>query len=212
MLIAPRHGFVFLAVHKTGSTAVERSFRSYAQLTQQRSPVLKHTSYGEFQRFLQPWLEAKGFGRDSYEVVCAIREPVDWLGSWWRYRSRDDLADPAHPRHGFYAGHLSFERFARAYMEGGERSADLGRPSEFLRPVPGGAGVDRVFRYDRLDLLAEFLRARVGEDVKMKVKNVSPQRSFGLSEGCERELRAYFAPEYGIYEAAIGGPGAGPPG
>ena len=210
MLVAPRHGFVFLAVHKTGSTAVERSFRSYAQLMQaSRTPELKHTGYGEFQRFLQPWLEVKGFPRESYEVVCAFREPIDWLGSWWRYRSREELADPSHRNHRNYAGHVSFEEFARDYMEGGERSADLRRPSEFVRPVPGGVGIERVFRYDRLDLLADFLRGKVGEDVKMKVKNVSPKRSSDLSAGCERELRGFFAPEYEIYEGAIGGPEPG---
>jgi hypothetical protein len=70
-----------------------------------------------------------------------------------------------------------------------ERAA--GRPSE----------VDRIFRYDRLDLLVEFLCEKIGEDVEVGIKNVSPERSFSLSE--ERELREFFRPEYRIYQRAI---------
>lgn len=176
-----------------------------------RTPELKHTGYAEFQRFLQPWLEIKGFPRESYEVVCAFREPIDWLGSWWRYRSREELADPSHRNHRNYAGHVSFERFARAYVDGGEQFARLEdpagvrRPSEFVRPAPGEARIDRVFRQERLDLLVDFLRGKVGEEVKVSVKNASPGRPSSISEGCERELRRFFTLEYEIYEKAIGG-------
>ena len=212
MLLAPRHGFVFLAMPRAASSSVERAFKPYAQLMQaSRTPELKHTSYAEFQRFLEPWLEAKGFPRGSYEVVCAFREPIDWLGSWWRYRSRDVLADPSHWNHKNYAGGVSFEEFARAYMDHGaqfariEDPAGVRRPSEFVRPDAGGAPIDRVFRQDRLDLLVDFLRGKVGEEVEVGARNAAPERSFSLSGACERELREFFAPEYGIYERAIGG-------
>lgn len=118
MLLAPRYGFVFLAIPKTGTSAIETAFRPYAQVATQGIPAIKHTRYAEFQRFLQPFLAAKGFPRDSYEVVCVFREPIDWLSSWWRYRSRGKLADHSSTKHHRYTGELSFEQFARAYMEG----------------------------------------------------------------------------------------------
>ena len=202
MLLAPRHGFVFLAIPKTGSSAIETAFRPYAQVAPQGIPAIKHTTYAEFQRFLQPFLAAKGFPRDSYEVVCVFREPIDWLSSMWRYRSREKLADPSSPKHRRYTGNVSFEQFARAYMEGGR----VGRPSKFVRALRGQAEVDRVFRYDRFDLLVDFLCEKVGEDVEVGIKNVSPERSFSLSEECERELREFFKPEYQIYQSAVVGP------
>jgi hypothetical protein len=137
-------------------------------------------------------------------VVFVIREPIDWLSSWWRYRSREELANPSHPNHRNYAGHVSFEQFARAYMKGDEQFARVGRASRFARPRPGEPEVDHVFRYERLDLLIDFLCEKVGEDVEVGVKNVSPRLSFSLSESCERELREFLAPEYHIYERAIG--------
>ena len=63
--------------------------------------------------------------------------------------------------------------------------------------------MDRIFRYDRLDLLTDFLCKKIGEDVEVGIKNVSPERSFSLSEECERELREFFRPEYRIYQRAI---------
>jgi hypothetical protein len=80
-----------------------------------------------------------------------------------------------------------------------------GRPAKFVRARRGQAEVDRVFRYDRLDLLVEFLCEKVGEKVEVGISNVSPERSFSLSEGCERELHEFFALDYRIYKRAIGG-------
>ena len=200
MLLAPRHGFVFLAIPKTGTSAIETAFRPYAQIAPQGIPAIKHTRYAEFQRFLQPFLAAKGFPRESYEVVCVFREPIDWLSSLWRYRSRGVLADPSSPKHKRYTGEVPFEQFARAYMEGGNSK---GRPSRFVRARQGHAEVDHIFRYDRLDLLVDYLCEKIGEEVEIGIKNVSPERSFSLSEECERELRSFFRPEYRIYQRAI---------
>ena len=205
MLLAPSKGFVFLATTKTGSTSIETAFLTHSQVVLQSPPSFKHTTYAGFQRFLQPYLASGGFPRESYEVVCAFREPIDWLSSWWRYRSREQLANPINPRHRNYTGDVSFDEFARAYMEGSEQFAKVGRPSRFLRPRPGEAEVDRIFRYERLDLLVDYLCEKVGDEVEVGSANASPERSYVLSEDCETELREFFAPEYRIYEGAIGG-------
>jgi hypothetical protein len=205
VLLAPGKGFVFLATTKSGSTSIETAFMRHSQMILQKPPAIKHTTYAGFQRFLQPFLNSKGFPRESYEVVCVFREPIDWLSSWWRYRSREKLANPRDPKHRNYTGEVSFEHFARAYMEGSERFANVGRPSRFVRPRSGQAEMDRIFRYDRLDLLVDFLCEKVGEEVEVGSANTSPDRSFYLSEECEIQLREFFAPEYRIYERAIGG-------
>ena len=197
MLLAPGKGFVFLATPKTASTSIEHAFRPHADVFMKSNPF-KHTRYAHFQRFLQPFLNSKGFPRESYEVVCVFREPIDWLSSWWRYRSREKLANPRDPKHRNYTGEVSFEKFARAYMEGSEQFAQVGRLSRFVRSRSGEAEVDRIFRYDRLDLLVDFLCEKVGEEVEVGSVNTSPERSFSLSEECEIELREFFAPEYRI--------------
>ena len=178
---------------------------THSQMILRNPPAIKHTTYAGFQRFLQPFLNSKGFPRESYEVVCVFREPIDWLSSWWRYRSREKLANPTDPKHRNYTGDVSFEQFARAYMEGSEQFAQVGRPSRFVQPRQGQAEMDRIFRYDRVDLLVDYLCEKVGEEVEVGSVNTSPERSFSLSEECEIELREFFAPEYRVYERAIGG-------
>jgi hypothetical protein len=133
MLIAPARGFVFLAMTKTGSTAIESAFGPYAQIVQKNSPQLKHTRYARFERFLAPFLAASGWPRESYEVVCAFREPIDWLHSWWRYRSREAIADPSHRAHKNYTGNVSFEEFARAYINGTHQFARVGRQAKMVK-------------------------------------------------------------------------------
>ena len=206
MLLAPGKNFVFLAMTKTGSTSIENAFSPYSHVSMQGNPF-KHTRYAGFQRYLQPFLASKGFERESYEVVCVFREPIDWLSSWWRYRSREEISDPSHRAHVNYAGHTTFEEFVRAYMKDEKPFARVGRPSQFVQPHPKKVerGIDRIFRYDRLDLLVEYLCEKVGDEVEVGVSNVSPKMSYSLSAECEEELRAFMAPEYEIYEKAIGG-------
>lgn len=206
MLLAPKKGFVFLAMTKSASTSIERAFGRHSALTA-HAAWLKHVPYRDFQGYLEPLLAEKDFPRESYEVACVMREPVDWLFSWWRYRSRHELAGSRRR----YAGGVPFEEFARLYMRHhrGEplpreaRFAQLGRQSAFVEPVPGGRPIDRIFRYDRLDLAVDFLAEKVKERVELGLENVSPERTFSLSPEVERELRAFLAPETSIYERAI---------
>ncbi len=203
MLLSPNKGFVFLAMTKAASTSIEDAFAPYCQIVT-RGMAFKHTRYARFERFMQPYLASKGFQRDSYEVVCVFREPIDWLSSWWRYRARQELADPSHPAHDNYTGNTSFEEFSRAFMKGGAQFAQLGRQADFVEPRgPKWRQVDRIFRYDRLDLLVDYLCEKVGERVEVGVRNVSPKMSYSLSKGCERELRTFLEPEYRIYGQAI---------
>jgi hypothetical protein len=80
---------VFLSVPKTGSTAVEMALRPRAGIALTDPPVAKHTPYYRYRRLLRPYLDA--LGAPEFETVAVVREPVDWLGSWWRYRQRDEL-------------------------------------------------------------------------------------------------------------------------
>jgi hypothetical protein len=209
MLLAPARGFVFLAAPKTASTAIENAFLRFADGSFLRNPF-KHMKYSHFQERLEPFLEWKGFPRSSYEVVCVSREPVDRLNSWWRFLSREKIQDPAR-----FAGDVTFEQFARTYLaiQRGEqprtretRFAQVGRMSKFIRPLPGKQEVDRIFRYENLDLFVDFLSAKVGKAVDIGVQNVSPKQSFDLSEECERDLRAFFEPETRIHEHAVSEP------
>jgi hypothetical protein len=201
LLAAPRHGFAFLSTTKSGSTALEQAFTPHAQVILRGPPRLKHINASGFHKHVEPLLHDQGFPRDSYEVVAIVREPLDWLLSWWRYRSRDALRR----RRGaggkdVYAGDTSFEEWATAQIDNDMQG--IGRMSRFVAVPDGARGVDRLWRYEHLDGAREWMSGRVGEEVSLRVVNASPKRPADVPDALRRRIETYFEPEYRLYENA----------
>lgn len=198
MLAFPRRGLVLLAMPKCATTAIESKLRRVAKVSF-TGGGLKHTSMAGFERHLQPLLEQAGWSRSSYEVVCLFREPVDWVSSWWCYRSRESLK--THPeRSANFAGDMSLDEFAQAYIDR-RVQVDGDSQSAFVRGVDGQVGVDRLFRYDRLDQFLDYLQDKLGRKVHLEQLNVSPPREQQqLSEDVRGRLQQHLRSEYEIYE------------
>ena len=107
MLIFWRQRLVILANPKTGTTALEETLAPLAAVVVQRPPQLKHTGAGKYHKFLAPYV---GDGKDhTFQIVGVMREPVDWLGSWYRYRQRnEEVTDKS-------THDISFDDFVRAW-------------------------------------------------------------------------------------------------
>jgi len=111
MLVFWKEKLVFLAVAKTGTTALEGALAPRAALVVRDPPILKHTPIYRYNRFLRPYLE-KG-GADDLETTALVRHPVSWLGSWYKYRGRDDLKG-----HQNSTADVSFDEFVDEYTKG----------------------------------------------------------------------------------------------
>ena len=195
MLALPRHGFVFLATTKTGSTAIENAFAPRASLTFRDPPRLKHMNARSFLRVVAPILTRHGYPRDSYELVCVIREPVDWVASWWRYRSRPEAAGKPG-----YTGEMSFDEFADRVVN---RQIKIGNLRRFVVDTEGDVVVSRMFRYDRLDGAVQWMADRIGmTPPRLKQTNVSPPRSYVISPAVRSRLEDHYAGQAALYEAA----------
>jgi hypothetical protein len=192
----PRQGFVFLATTKTASTAIENAFALPASVAFRHPPALKHMNVRRFHRQVAPILAGLGHAPGSYDVVCIVREPVDWISSWYRYRSRGRIASS--PK---YTGDLTFEEFAEQVMDGQIR---LGCMEAFVRAPQGGNGVTRMFRYDRLDSAVAWMARRAGlaKPVLPHV-NVSPSRDLVISRSVRLRLEEHLAPHAELYESAV---------
>lgn len=194
MLAAPKHGFVFLAAPKTGSTAIQRAFTSHAQLVTNGPPTLKHVTAAEFEADFVPLLVKHGYPRRDYTTTCLIREPIDATLSWWRYRSRRNLVGRSH-----YTGEMSFDEFAERVASG--RGA-FRRPTQFLCGADGRLLVDRLFRYDHVDACVAWMAAQVGVPVRLRRVNVSPRRETEVSPSARRALEEFYRTDLALYEAA----------
>lgn len=193
MLVFWEQKLVFLATPKTGTTAVEAALESLADLAIQRPPVLKHTPVYRYRRFFQPWLEKSA--QAEFTAVALMREPVSWLGSWYRFRQRNDAMVPANSTRD-----VNFDDFVQAYMEKPRPDfANVGRQAKFLIG-PDGRAVDRIFCYEQIDRFVEFLEDRLDCEIVLPRVNVSPEGKTALSDSVEAELRQRCAAEFELYE------------
>lgn len=196
MLVFWDQRLAFLATPKTGSTAIEAALESLAAVAVQRPPVLKHTTVQRFHRFLGPYFEvASG---EPFDVVALMREPRSWLGSWYRYRQRDDLNDPRRSTVG-----MSFDAFVNAWCEDPQPEfAAIGSQSRFLKPK-NGKGLTRLFRYEEIGVFVDFLEDRLGCEIILPRLNVSPPGDLALAPETERRLRAVADKDYELYETLV---------
>lgn len=195
MLVFWKDRLVFLAVPKTGTTAIEGRLAPRAALVLRDPPTLKHTPLYRYRRFLLPWLEAAG--APEMETLAVVREPVDWLGSWYRYRHRDELAGHENSTRG-----ISFDAFVEEYCKSRPGAfAAVGSQARFLEGPGGPVGVTHLFRYEAQEALHAFLEARLGVALDLPRLNVSPRMSLALSAATEARLRNRRAEEFAVWEA-----------
>lgn len=206
MLVFTKEKLVFLSVPKTGTTAWQAALGARASMVVSDPPELKHAPVFRYNRFFRPMLEK--FVGEGLDVIAVMREPISWLGSWYRYRQRPFLDGHANSTSG-----LSFDDFVAAYMKGKAPSfANVGAQSKFLEPTRNGTAVTHLFRYEDQPGLIAFLADRLQCEVTLERRNTStggtplagpPQ----LSPQVERRLRRKFAPDFALWEG-IGANGA----
>jgi hypothetical protein len=186
---------VVLSVPKTGTTALEAALVSSAHVAVLRPPELKHTPAYRFDRFIRPWLTHSANGA-RFEAVALIREPIDWLASWYRFRLRDDLTGSPRSARG-----MTFADFARAYMASPRPEvAEVGQQAKFLSGTEGRAlGVDRLFRYEEMDAFVAWLEGRLNRRIVLPRANPSPPADTTLPAGLRAELAAFLAEDYALW-------------
>ncbi len=195
MLVFWNERLVLLSVPKTGTTALEQALGPVASMAILDPPQLKHAPIYRYNRFFRPMFEK--VGGDGMEVAAVMREPIDWLGSWYRYRSRPFMKGKPASTEG-----ISFDDFIKGYMKGDKPPyADVGSQATFLAPRANGTGVDHLFRYEDQAGFLAFLEHRLGREITLPRANVSPRMELSLSPGVERRLRDKCAEEFALWES-----------
>lgn len=197
MLIFLKPRIVLLSVPKTGTTALEQALSERAEIAFRGRPEIKHLNLRQYQNRIQPLL--RPLGGAPFETVAVIREPVDWLKSWYRFRARDELIGKPNS-----TAAISFARFIEDYLAPGRRPAHarLGRQSEFMLDGEGRFAVDHLFRYEAMPALVDFLQARLGQQITLPRANVSPPAATELPPEAEARLRTALAAEQTLWQSA----------
>ena len=196
MLVFWKENLVLMAVPKTGSTALEGALAPRASLVLRDPPELKHAPCYRYKRFLRPLF--KQVGGQNPELMAIVRNPIDWLGSWYRYRTRDDLIG-----HENSTRNISFDDFVLEYCKGAPAPfANVGSQNRFLRINDGEIGAQHLFQYEQWDMIIDYLEERLAVEITLKQKNVSPKMDLHLPVTTEMRLLDKRAEEFEVWEMA----------
>lgn len=203
MLFLNRARLVILSQPKTGTTALESALTPRSSISISKPPELKHMSYRGFMAYMAPMIEAHtGMKRSDYEVVSVMRAPLDWLGSWYRYRTRDELKKPDNPRSVNYTGNMTFDQFVRDVCKPADEQpvhARIKTPSWVALSGTDAIGVDRLYPYENLSDLYQLIIDRTGKPIDAKLANVSPEMPLSLTDAAKALLRQAFAFEFELH-------------
>ena len=187
-------GFVFLSMPKAGSTVLQKHFARHAMILFRQPPGMKHMS-------------AVTFEAVHGALAGALRPPAR--------RLRDDVPGPAPARPGGlvvevplpargpgqpnWTGDLSFAEFADRLVSG---EVPLGTSANFVTDAEGTVIVDRMYRYEHLDVATAWMSERLGIPAPaLEPTNVSPAREGEMDAATRARLEEHFAKDLAIYES-----------
>lgn len=190
MLVFSAQNLAFIAVPKTGTTAVEMALRPKADIIFAKNR--KHVTAQRFHRRIAPFL-SDTFGLTP-DRVAVMREPEDQIRSWYKYRRRNDQLGSSNS-----TANLSFDAFVRDVIsDAPPPHAAIG--SQWNMLTGGGAVlVHHVFAYETPEPFHGFLEDRFGEPITLKVKNASPPAEAHLEPATRAALRNARAQEFDLY-------------
>lgn len=175
MLASVEKGFVLLCNPKTGTTALEDALEKFADIRTGGSPKWKHVNYDRMTDIFGDYFERQGC-----TIYGVARHPVDALASWYRYRSRNELAARKHRSDSKYTGDIPFSRFVEEWAARSTPRARVPVSVEWCLTRKRKPAPISFYRYEDLPALFEVLSRHVGQKVELEKRNVSPERPLDM--------------------------------
>ncbi|WP_425093734.1 sulfotransferase family 2 domain-containing protein [Tropicimonas sp. S265A] len=194
MLVFHNQSIVLLGVPKTGTSALEAAVARQASVAIQGPPTLRHMTFNMFQRDWAPVLQRTYNTR--FETMAIIREPLERLRSWYRYRALPQFEDTPLSSRG-----MDFDTFIEQTLQADPpRIGRIGAQDQFVNAPDGRVGVTHLFDYAQLDRACAWLADRLKRDITLPPRNVSPDVPAELSSSLETQVRAVRAAEFALYQ------------
>ena len=195
MLISRQPPLVFFAVPKTGSVSIETAFAPHFDMVMSKHPNLKHMPVRTYEASLRNFV-GRRVAKDPVKIAV-VREPLDWILSWRRYRMRPEIDGKPNSTKG-----VSADDFILSYMADKPAPyADVGSQHRFLHNKAGELGVDKLFRFDDLGVLVAYLNKRLRVNVEIGRLNASPKPDDIVSSNVADAYRRYAAKEFDLYNS-----------
>ncbi|MCV2881242.1 gamma-glutamyl kinase [Actibacterium sp. XHP0104] len=201
MMVFWKARLAFLAVPKTGTHAYDAILSDKADIAMRHPPSAKHMNAQRFRRRMAPLISPTA--AETIETLAVIREPLGWLGSWYRYRQRPELDGQLNSTAGY-----SFEEFVEGYLSHPRPAfARVGSQAQFVSDATGRIIVDHLFAYEDQTALRAFLAERLGFDVPEPPRlNVSSVKSdLSLPPALLERLQHDCAADFDLHRKLSGG-------
>lgn len=200
MLVLPQARLVYLANPKTATQSIRAVLRPLSLKVGPFGDLHnRHMPYPTFDKEWRPLTE-KALG-EPVETLAVVRDPFGRLESWFRYRHKNPEGAENSTRG------ISFDDFALSAAAGKQAPvyARVGDQARFAGWDGAQAGVTHLFDHARLDLLIAFLKLRLGRNISLPQRNVSPPAEVlgfaPLSDHAREVYRASRPGEFALYAA-----------
>jgi hypothetical protein len=200
VLVLPQARLVVLLTPKTGSQSLAHALAPHA-LDPGALPMVtgaegRHVGAAAYARHHAA--QVADLLGEAPRTLAVMRAPLDRLGSWFRYRTRPGIADPARATTG-----MTFADFIAATLAPDPPPfARIGRQDRFLGVAGQGPPVDLIADYAQLHRLAAFLSGALGVPLRLPRHNASPgdPPDLSLLPDLSARLRADRAGEWALYD------------
>ena len=196
MLIGLEKRFVFVANSKAASTSVEKVLAPFTEIIVAGTPQRKHILLRDALRAYDVVFGQPGYHPDTFFKFGILRDPVDWIHSWYRYRKGNKVESPL-------PTDMTFEDFWTAddwtkFLPSGRKRLQR----DFFTDDDGRILADFIIPYHDLD--AQFARVCAHLRVRRPLprENVSRLRSDDapIPDPLRDDIRHFYAEDYALME------------
>lgn len=193
MLIGVEKRFVFIANSKSASTSIEKALMVHAEIHRGGTPQRKHILLRATLRDYDFLFGREGYGAGGFFKFGVMRDPAEWIQSWYRYRMGNKVA------HRLAEG-TSFESFWKDWVAQAGRPGKKRLQSNFFTRRNGTLIADYIIPYPDLENHFATIMQGLGIDARLPHQNVSKIRQMDTppSEALMGEIRDHFAEDYAI--------------
>lgn len=193
MLVFHTHNLIVFAIPKTGSTALEAALAPHASVVVRSPPAQRHMNWGVYSKSWAPVIR-QAFGCTP-EGVAILREPVERLRSWYRYRSSPQFAGTD-----LSCAGIGFDGFIEASLAADPPPfARVGSQDKFVMSPSGEIQIHHLFDHAQMPLALDWLSARLCRKISLDRRNPSPNRPTPLDAGLLERLQSARAREFDLH-------------
>ena len=195
MLISKRHKFLFVANTKAASTSIEAILAPYAEISGAPNSRGKHLPLARIREEFRHVFDEAGQSFDTFFRFGVMRDPFDWILSWFRYRRGNKVEAPIPPD-------MTFEDFWRAsdWNIRDENGAPYSQGRIFL-DAAGNPLADVIIPYHLLDIMLPPVLTALGISAEVPHLNVSKigRDKASIPTHLRQEVHAHYAADYALY-------------